>query len=116
MIIGPHTVTRGEILPYHEKTTTRQKTIEASDDSVVVIDRPPVKVKQAVLRLPRDEANKIHDYLVNGARFAATPFTLVDGYGTSWTVRLWSKTIDQKIISSDYVEMKFLFRVEVINR
>lgn len=113
--IGPYTVTRGALLPYSMSGVTTQSVDEALDGSVVVVDAPYVaRIFEATIQVPVNEAEDILGFIVNGARFSAVPFVVVDGYGTARLVRWWGgREIEQRLIASGIVEMTLKFREEV---
>ena len=114
MQIGPYPVTRGAILPYSAKGSTKQKTSIDGDGGVVAHEVPFGEIFfRAVIHCSHEEGRVIAGYLRNGVRYSAVPFTFVDGFGTSRLVRFWDNDVNENYISGTEVELDLLFREEV---
>ena len=116
MTIGPYTITTGNLIPYSENVATNQIRQEAADYSTVIVDRPQVRFLKGKFKVPRAEADDIERFLTWGVRFAATAFTVVDDFGTSWSVRYWDRVCKKKFVAADVVLMELTFRVEPVTR
>ena len=116
MIIGPITVSRGTLTPYVVEAKAAQSRRVAGDGSVVTVEQPFTSEEffQAKIRVPRDEAAVIKAFLEGaGAGFSRSTFTLVDGFGVSYTVRYWDRQVRVIYGAGDMAEMDLLFRREI---
>lgn len=111
--VGPYVLPRGGIVPYEETSTTRQTRLEAMNGAMHVIDAWDYELKKITVRDSREVCLNVKGFLKNACRYAAFPFTLVDGFGTSFRVRLWDRNIKVKTIAADVAELVFTVRVEV---
>lgn len=112
--IGPHVVSRGALIPYEDKWRGGQMVQEDGNGGVIVSGKNyNVRFFRAVIRIPRDEALRIGGYLANNVKLTGTIITLVDGFGTTRSVRFWDNEVSMLSIASDLVEMDLLFREEV---
>ena len=113
--IGPFTVSRGALIPYNETFETDQTKMKDGDGGAVVVSRPYVNTMiRVTIKVPRDEARMIANYLAHNVKFAGLPLTLVDGLGTTRTVRFWDDKVNKKYLAGgSLVQMNLLFREEV---
>lgn len=116
MKIGPYTVSRGSLIPYTVERRASQTRRKAADGSITVVEKPDRTERyfHTKIKVPRAEANKIADFLETGVGYARDTFTLVDGFGTSFTVRFWDGRVRERFVASNVVELDLLFRREVV--
>lgn len=112
--IGPHTLTRGELLPAKRKSSTMQSALEAGDGSVRVTGTPLIRRFFTMrLTLPRAEAKRLTDYIENTLRMRAEVVTVVDGFGFSRQMRYWDGDLDWTHRGGAVVDLELVFREEV---
>lgn len=114
MQIGPHTVTRGTMVPYRLEARTSQLRKVAADGSVTVIDQLFNRELyiRAKIKVPNAEADTIAGFL-EAVGFARDTFSLEDAFAVVRTVRFWDRRIRRNHIAGGLTEMDLLFRQEV---
>jgi len=112
--IGPHTLTRGELVPIKYKSRTRQ-TAQVAGDASVAVSGSSITERFFRIRckLPRAEAAKIITYIENSLRYQAETVAVIDGYGVTRTMRYWSDEVDATTLGGAIIELDLPFRQEV---
>jgi len=115
MQIGSIVLARGAMKPYIVKQKTSQTVVETENGEITVTEKAHNKVRfiHVKAKEDRDIAERIANFLANGARFRAVPFSLIDDDGSTWTVRFWDDEVRTKQRGATLVELDLLFRVEV---
>lgn len=115
MNIGPYAITRGTKLPYKIKGDARQSVNVATNGGVNVGDDGwSTKLFTVTFSGSKQLMDGVFGYIMNGVRMAAIPFTYVDDYGKTWTVRYWGRSPPEyKSIASDLYEMTLVLRKEI---
>lgn len=112
--IGPHTLTRAELVPKPYKSRSYQSADVAGDGSVAVSGSQIVERLRTIrCRLPRAEAEKIVAYIENSLRFRAETVQVTDGYGATRTMRYWDGDLDAVTNGGNIVSLDLTFREEV---
>jgi len=114
MKIGPHTMSRGQLIGSPIIAKTPGKANEDGAGGVVVAEGNFVaRYFNYKANLPRSEAEKVAYYIENSLRFWGEIVTVVDGFGVSRQCRYWKDEIRWTPIGGDMVSVDWPFRVEV---
>lgn len=114
MKIGPHILSRGQLVPAKHSGKSKQQVFEAGDGSVVVSEANYVaRHFQVKARLPYAEAMQLKAYIENGCRFSAEVITVVDGKGVSRQMRFWDNDCEVIERAAGLCEIDWPFREEV---
>lgn len=114
LTIGPHTVTRGQLVPVKYKSRTLQSVNVAGDGSVAVTGTPITERLFIIrCRLPRADAAKIVAYIEHSLRYRAETCSVTDGYGVTRTMRYWEGDLDATTHGGAITELELTFREEV---
>jgi len=112
--IGPHTLSRGQIVPFRHSSKSAQQVQEAEDASVTVVGGGPARrFFSFKVKLPRAEALRLKDYVENSLRFRAETCQVTDGYGVTRTMRYWDDDVIVDLAAGDQASIDWLFREEV---
>lgn len=114
VIIGPHTLSRAQLLPAKYKSRTLQTSAVAGDGSVATSGMAITEQLYTLrCKLPRAEARRIIDYIENTLRFRAETCQVTDGFGVTRTMRYWDGELDATYQGGATVELDLVFRKEV---
>lgn len=112
--IGTITITKGDLLPRDDEDRSRQSRQVDGDGGVVVQEAAFTEYFfTAKLKATRREIEDLVAYIKSTLKFSANTVTVVDGYGTSRTMRVWQDSIKRRTVVSNIVEITLLFREEV---
>jgi hypothetical protein len=115
VVIGPHTLSRGALVPVKYKSSSRQTAKVAGDGSVSISGTDLVERFYSIrTRLPYAEAKKLYTYIENSLRFRAETVQVTDSLGVTRTVRYWDGDLDASTGGGAFTETDLVFREEVI--
>lgn len=112
--IGTITITKGDILPRDDEDRSRQSRQVDGDGGVVVHEAAFTEYFfTAKLKATVGEIEVLAAYIKNTLKFSANTVTVVDGYGTSRTMRVWQDKLTRRTVVAGLAEMTLLLREEV---
>lgn len=114
MKIGPYTITGGTISPYKVTDRAEQQHSIDGDGGVITFPSPfDTQYLKVQFRCDIGTADNIASFIKYGMGYRRDPWTFVDPFGASKTVRYWDGDINRMYIAPDLVEMTMTLRVEV---
>ena len=112
--IGPHTISRAQLVPVRYRSRSYQTAQVAGDYSVAVSGSQAVERLFSIrCRIPVTEAKRIIQYIENSLRFRAETCEVTDGYGVTRTMRYWDGDLDAATNGGSITELDLTFREEV---
>lgn len=111
--IGPHSLTRAQLVPAKYQGKLRQS-VELAHDGSVLASGSTVKDRIYTVRckLPRAEAEKIANYIENSLRGSAELVSVTDGFGVTRQMRYWDDAIEYSVGGGGFTEIVLVFREE----
>jgi len=114
MMIGPYTITRGAVLPYEEEFSSDQVIQKDGNGDVIVSGNDYTdSFLKVTISAEKELLDTIANFLKNNNRFAALPFTLVDGFGVTKLVRLWDNKFKKVYQGNNFGTIEIIVREEV---